>query len=104
MSASTKLCSYVGFSIKSGHLVWGADAVLRARGLKLVIADRSINRSSREDLDRMAQATHVPLVWTDAETLEACTHRHNCKCIGLTEPNLAQAALAELTRIGEEKE
>ena len=104
MSANAKLQAYVGFSIKSRHLVWGADAVLKTRGLKLVIASRDINRSSREDLDRMAQATRVPLVWTDTETLEACTHRINCKCIGLTDPNLAQAALAELTRNGEEKE
>lgn len=104
MSANTKLQAYVGFSIKSRHIVWGADQVLTARGLKLVIADAGINRSSREDLERMAETSHVPLVWTDAETMEACTHRINCKCIGLTEPNLAKAALAELTRNGEEKE
>ena len=104
MLPSAKLHSYIGFAIKSGHVVWGADAVLRARGVHLIVADDSINRTSKGDLERLSSARSIPLVWADGELLEGCTHKNNCKCIGVTDVNLAQAALQQLTRQGEENE
>ena len=84
--------------------MWGADQVVRAKGVALILASDTINRTSRGELQRLADSRHIPLVWVDDKLLRESTHKLNCKCVGITDVNLAKATLSQLTRIGEEKE
>lgn len=93
MLPDRQLQSYIGFAIRAGKVVWGADNCLRSKHLYAVLAVDTINRTSRNELERLCDGRRVPLVWCDEELLTACVHKQNCKCIGLTDPNLAQAAV-----------
>ena len=102
MQPSTKLSAYIGFSIKSRHVVYGYDRVTTARGIRLVIAADSINRTAHKQLQAYCTLYTIPLQWCDEQLIELCTHRR-CKCIGLTDESLANAANQELIRMRREE-
>lgn len=100
MPVSNKLRAYIGFSIRSGKVVYGGDAVLRARGIKALLVAPTINRTTKNQLAKHASVYQIPLVEVSEEVLTECVHRP-CKCIGLTDSSLALATLRELTPTGE---
>ena len=103
MQASAKLQAYVGFSIKSRHIVYGYDNVMGSGRVCLVLAADSINRTAKKELTQHCGERHVPLHWCDEELLQQCVHRMGCKCIGLTDASLGHAADVELTRMRREE-
>lgn len=103
MQASAKLLAYVGFSIKSRHIVYGYDNVIKARGVRLVLAAESINRTAKKELSQYCEGEKIPLHWCDEEMLQECVHRMGCKCVGLTDASLGHAADMELTRMRREE-
>ena len=102
MQPSSKLSAYVGFSIKSGRVVYGYDRVTTARGIRLVLAAETVNRTARKQLQAYCTDNNIPLHWCDEQLIELCVHRR-CKCIGLTDESLAGAAHQELIRMRREE-
>lgn len=97
--ASNKLRSYVGFSIKARKIVYGYDAVVRNRNVCLVMADPTVNRTAKKELEYNCTQHNIPLQWCPADVLQACTAKAGCKCIGLTDFSLAKAANEEINRM-----
>lgn len=105
MQATSKLRAYIGFSIRARKIVYGYDAVVRNKSVRLVLASASINRTAKNELQQHCEQHNVPLHWCDDQLLVDCTAREGCKCIGLVDASLAHAAHEELNnmRKGEPK-
>ena len=105
MQPSAKLRTYIGFCIKMRKIVYGYDSVMRAKGIRLVVASGSINRTAQKELSRYCAQVGVPVQWVDDELLAACT-APGCKCVGLADASLAKAANEEINcmRRGEPNE
>ena len=105
MMATDKLRAYIGFSIKARKIVYGYDAVMRTKTIRLVIAATAINRTAKSELQDVCTRHNIPLQWCDEALLAECTAKTGCKCIGLVDPSLAKAANEELNnmRKGESK-
>ena len=102
MQPTSKLTAYIGFSVKARRVVYGYDRVTTAKGVKLAIAAEDINRTAKKQLQEYCTQNNIPLQWVDGQLVELCVHRR-CKCIGLTDENLARAAQQELIRMRREE-
>lgn len=102
MLPGNKLSAYIGFSVKSGHIVYGYDRVVTSRGVKLVLCADNVNRTAHNQLQAFCTQNNIPLHWCDQQLVELCVHRR-CKCIGLTDESLATAAHQELIRMRREE-
>lgn len=99
MTNSAKLRAYIGFSIKSRHIVYGYDAVMAHKGVHLVVASPDINRTAKQELQAYCEEKRIPLRWCPQDILQENTAKKGCKCIGLLDASLAKAANEELTRL-----
>lgn len=88
---ATKIEAYLGFSIKSGSVVFGYDAILETtKRVKLVLVSPTINPKVEQKLTRLCESKK----WIMAKTnvgLGELIHRENCKVIAILDKNLANA-------------
>ena len=95
MSKNEKLAAYIGFSIKSGKVIYGYEGILVAkRKIPLVICDPALSENSRKKLE--AHLSSLGMKTYELEDLPSYCGGKNVKCIGLTEEHLASAAEKEL--------
>ena len=95
-----KLASYLGFSIKSGEVVFGFDNLLETRKkIKLVIYCHTINSKIEEKLYKLCEYKKWNLVKIENETLSNLINRDNCKVMGLINNNLAKAVMTQEVKI-----
>lgn len=94
MQITSKAETYIGFSIKSGKIVWGLDNVLTCRiKPKLVLACNSLGENSEKKLLTYASIKGVKVLKLIDRRLEDIVNKSNCKVIGLTDAHLAQAVI-----------
>lgn len=98
-TASNKLRTYVGFCVKMRKIVYGYDAVLRNKSIRLVMASPDINRTAKYELELFCSKHNIPLQWCDEQVIADCTAKTGCKCIGLLDASLAKAANEEINRL-----
>lgn len=87
-----KIKSYVGFAVKSGNIIFGADNVIRPRKkMYIVLITDSINQTSFKKVTAFAEREKIPLITVNDEIMDTCVKKNNCKCIAITDKNLAKA-------------
>jgi len=97
MSKNDKLAAYIGFSIKSGNVIYGYEGILTTKKrVRLVICDPTLSENSRKKLDSYL-ASHS-LEAYELEDLPSYFGGKQVKCIGLSEEHLASAAESELKK------
>lgn len=95
-----KLASYLGFSIKSGEVVFGFDNLLETRKkIKLVIYCHTVNPKIEDKLFRLCEYKNWALVKIEKETLSELIGRENCKVMGLINKDLSKAVLSQEIKI-----
>lgn len=98
MTGQNKVHAYIGFSIRSGHVLFGQDALFRERKkIYTVLADKTCSQNTLDALIRFCDGLGTPLV-SSGDSVEMLTNRTNCKVIGLTDKKLAEAVLATMDR------
>lgn len=96
MLLNQKIKSYFGFAIRSNNMIFGGDSFVSSRKKAfLVVCSDDINRTSFKDIKQKCDKYKIPLLMSDTKTIEEVTHKINCKCIAVCEPNLASAILKE---------
>lgn len=96
MLLNQKIRSYFGFAIKSKNIIYGGDSFVSAKKKAfLVVCSEDINRTILKDIKQKCEKYKIPLLMTDTAMVEEITHKINCKCIAVCEPNLAKAILKE---------
>lgn len=89
-----KIRSYIGFAIKSGSVVYGADMITLCRkSPHLIIISHSINRTSDKNIREYADKRSVKTITLEDDIMKDIITRTNCKAIAITDKNLARAVI-----------
>lgn len=87
----SKVKTYLGFAVKAGKIVWGADNILaRKRFYPLIVVSNTASVRLKRDIEEYA-ADKIPVI--EVEDLSALISKENCKAVAVTEKNLAKAIL-----------
>lgn len=102
MQTKNKLGTYIGFSIRSGNVLYGYEKVISTRKRPyLILLDDETGESSKKKITAYAEKYTVKIYSLPSGALSAYCGGKNVKCLGLTDKNLASAAENELkTNIG----
>lgn len=94
MQDSNKIKSYIGFSIKSGQIIFGSDNLLTTqKHIKLIVLCSTLAKASEEKVVEFAAKKEIPILKLDNLILEDIVYKKNCKVVGLTNKNLARATM-----------
>ena len=93
-----KIATYLGFAIKSGAIVYGADNVeICKKKLFVVLIEESINRTSFKRVSERCERYAIELIVLNNE-LGTLVNKDKCKCVAVTDKNLASAIINEYKR------
>ena len=98
--SNSKLKTYLGFSIKSGEIVFGFDNLLETRKkVKCVVYCNTVNPKIENKLFDLCKYKKWALVKIENDTLADLIDRENCKVVGLINKNLVQGVLLQNVKI-----
>lgn len=90
-----KISAYLGFSIKSGNLTMGFNAVETVKkGVYLLIVCHTASENSQKQARKLQQKFLCPLIVCEGDTLENVIKKPLCKFVAVRDRKLAQALLA----------
>lgn len=94
MQNLSKIKTYIGFSVKSGKIIYGADTLIETKKrVKLIIVCKTLAKSTCEKVQEYASSKGIQVLSFDECLLEDIVNKKNCKVIGLLNKNLAQAII-----------
>ena len=90
---NNKLETLIGFAIKSGHVVFGYDNLCETRKkIKVVLISNDVNEKNKQKILNLCCKKRWVLCLTN-DLISELTHRDNCKVVGITDENMANAIL-----------
>ncbi|MDD3946813.1 MAG: hypothetical protein PHI19_03135 [Clostridia bacterium] len=87
---TAKIVSYIGFSIKAGKAVFGADNIYKSAP-KVVIADTTLSHNTQKKLIARCERLGIKLIYL--QSLGSLISKPSCKAIGIKDSNLAKAII-----------
>lgn len=87
-SKSDTFATMIGFARRSGKIVFGLDALKRAKNVKMLAVSGTASDNLKRNMDRLADLNKIPIVYVSQ--LESVVG-NNVKALGLTDGNMAQA-------------
>ena len=95
MSLNEKINTYIGFSIKSGKIVYGYEnVILNKKKAYLVLCDKALSENSLKKVTRFVQVKAIKMYLIDA--LSDYFGGRQIKCVAIGEEHLASAIEKEL--------
>lgn len=92
-----KFATMIGFAKRAGKIVYGYDSLKAARGIKLYAVSDTASANLIESMKSLADKKKTPLIVAPA--LET-TIGNNVKALGMTDGNMADAALEFVRKHG----
>lgn len=93
---SNKIKSYLGFSVKSGNVIFGSDKLFESKKKpKLVIVCSLQNEKVTNKVLKLCKENNITCIKLIDITLADLICRDNCKVVGVLDDNLAQAIIKE---------
>ena len=100
MSRNDKIFTYIGFSVKSGKIVYGYESVLlNKKRTYLILCDKDLSENSMKKVLRFAESKGVACRTIAA--LHDYFGGRSVKCVGIGEEHLASAIKKELDNTSE---
>ena len=100
MSRNEKIAAYIGFSVKSGKILYGYESVISsAKKVRLILCDGALSENSRKKVLRYAEEKNIKRY--DIDGLSEYFGGKPIKCVGLVEEHLASATEKELLKNSE---
>lgn len=100
MSRNDKIAAYIGFSVKSGKIVYGYEGVISTKKrLFLVLCDKALSENSLKKVAKCAEMKNIKVRMI--ASLSEYFGGKAIKCVGLAEENLASATETELNKQSE---
>ena len=93
-----KAVTYLGFARRAGKLTLGVNAAQTVRKCYLLVADSSVGKNSRKEIEKLKVKFACPLVY--CENLGDMVARPGCMLAAVQEEHLAHAAFEALTGQG----
>ncbi len=95
MSRNDKINAYIGFSIKSGKIVYGYENILLGKKkIYLVLCDQALSQNSLKKVERFVADKNIKSYLI--EDLPSYFGGRMIKCVGIGEEHLASAIENEL--------
>ncbi len=105
MQETDKFKSYVGFAIKSGKVLFGADTLLAYRKkVRVIIVSPDTQDNTLKKVTTYANDRGITLLRLRTELLENIVYKTNCKVIGVTDFNLGKAIIGNFSEIADRLE
>ena len=92
--SESKLKTYLGFARRAGKLTLGVNAAQAAKTCYLLVADASVGKNSRKEIEKLKERFCCPLVYL--ENLGEIVSRPGCMLAAVREEHLARAAYETL--------
>ncbi|MBO5412182.1 MAG: hypothetical protein J6A38_03795 [Clostridia bacterium] len=91
----SKIQTYLGFCIRAGKMVFGAENVeSKKKGVKLLVCDADLGKSSLKIVLQAKERFACPLLSVCDGTLGEILHRPGVKVVAITDNQLASAILS----------
>lgn len=88
-----KIDTYIRFAIKSRSLIYGIDNIKKGiKQIKVIIADKTLSENSLDKARLLCSRNNIPLIISEEE-LNNLLNTDNCKIIGITNINMAEAII-----------
>jgi len=95
MSRNEKVYTYIGFSIKSGKIIYGYEGVIaNKKRVYLVLCDSSLSANSYKKVERFVAEKRIKCL--SISGLSEYFGGRQIKCVGIGEEHLASAIEKEL--------
>lgn len=89
---TNKVCSYIGFALKSGKVLFGIDSAERyKKKAYLIVLSCDIAENSFEKAIKLQNKFKCDVLQTTDLTLSEIVYRENCKFIAITDKGLSDA-------------
>ena len=62
MSLNPKVATYIGFSIKSGKILYGYEKVIAARSVRLILCDPALSENSSKKVQSFAERKKIHVI------------------------------------------
>lgn len=95
-----KIKTYVGFSIKSRHIVFGTDSILSCKNAKVVMMSTALADSAKSKLMHYHEKWNTPIFVIDVSEFLDIVQNESVKAIAITDSGLASAIKKILTSNG----
>lgn len=96
--ATSRLKSFVGFAVKAGKAIYGVDNITTGRKRPyLILYSAALSERSAKNLTEYADKYGIETATTDMEEI---LPNRNCKALGISDKNLAEAVKSELKETG----
>lgn len=92
----SKVETMIMFAQKSGEILYGYDKIKVAKKVEIVLADKTMSEKSLKEIKFLCQKNNIKLILCE-EALEQKVNKKNCKLIGITNRNLADGILNNLS-------
>lgn len=91
-----KIKSYLGFSIRSGKVIFGSDKLFEGKKTPKVVLICSLqNEKVTNKVLRFCEQNNIKSIKLDGMTLAELIGRDNCKVIGVLDKSLGDAIIKE---------
>lgn len=86
-----RIKAYLGFAIKAGKAVFGADNILQSKKAKVILTDASLKDNSLKKI--LSHAETLNCVHISVDGLKNYTAKEGCKAVAVTDRELAKAII-----------
>ncbi|MCI8459272.1 MAG: hypothetical protein HFE46_06370 [Clostridia bacterium] len=88
-----KVDSLLGFAVKAGQLVFGADTLDTAKAkIYLIVMCSTTAENTKKKVWQTAEKKNIPLMQSENE-LQYAVSRKNCKVVAVTDKQMASAII-----------
>ena len=98
-----KIKAYVGFSIKSREIVFGADNLEKAKKkLKLIMVSKKLSESSKRGLEQLSKSLGLKIITFSDKDFNFIADSDRIKVVAITSQSLADAILSQRNNMEEQ--
>ena len=95
---SDKICSLIGFAVKSGNVVFGLDDIIASKRRKyLIVSDKTLSSRSENGVIEAARKSSANRLISLVRNVEDIVFKTNCKVIAITDKQMANAIASFVT-------
>ena len=86
-----KIKTYVGFAIKSKHIVIGTDDILKSKNAKVILSSSNLGDSSKKKLEFYAKKNSCEIFELQSNEINEIINNESIMAFAVTDENLAKA-------------
>ena len=86
-----KIRSYVLFAIKSGHIIFGVEQIVKAKAVEVILYSSSLSENSKNKLKYYANIKNIVIAEIENQEYMEIINKNNILALAVSDKNLAKA-------------